>query len=138
MLVSALSSRENILNFTNIIFQDIMSSILGDIEYNEEEYLNLGADYSEVNQDLKTEIDIINLAEEQENEVEEKREDEEQDRIEEIELEAKFVANKINELLLTKLLDHERVCRVCGKKLPWDCASDKCRVCREINSIIKY
>lgn len=92
-------SRENILNFTNIIFQDIMSSILGDIEYNEEEYLNLGSDYSEVNQDLKTEIDIINLAEEQENEVEEKREDEEQDRIEDIELEAKFVANKIKKLI---------------------------------------
>ena len=41
-------------------------------------------------------------------------------------------ANRINELLLTKLLDHERVCSICGKKLPWDCASDKCRVCREM------
>ena len=92
-------SRENILNFTNIIFQNIMSSILGDIEYNEDEYLNLGADYSEVNQDLKTEIDIINLAEEQDNEVEEKQEDEEQERIEDIELEAKFVANKIKNLI---------------------------------------
>ena len=91
-------SRENILNFTNIIFQDIMSSILGDIEYNEEEYLNLGADYSEINQDLKTEIDIINLAE-QDSEVEEKQEDEEQERLEDVELEAKFVANKIKKLI---------------------------------------
>lgn len=92
-------SRENILNFTNIIFQDIMSSILGDIEYNEEEYLNLGADYSEINQDLKTEIDIINLVEEQDSEVEEKQEDEEQERLEDVELEAKFVANKIKKLI---------------------------------------
>ena len=49
-----------------------------------------------------------------------------------ISLEKEDTANKINELLLTKLLDHERVCSVCGKKLPWDCASDKCRVCREM------
>jgi len=92
-------SREKILKFTNIIFQDIMSSILGDIEYNEEEYLNLGADYSEINQDLKTEIDIINLVEEQDSEVEEKQEDEEQERLEDIEVEAKFVANKIKKLI---------------------------------------
>ena len=76
-----------------------MSSILGDIEYNEEEYLNLGADYSEINQDLKTEIDIINLVEEQDSEVEEKQEDEEQERLEDIEVEAKFVANKIKKLI---------------------------------------
>ena len=49
-----------------------------------------------------------------------------------ISLEKEDTANKINELLLTKLLDHERVCSICGKKLPWDCASDKCRVCREM------
>jgi ATP-dependent helicase/nuclease subunit A len=95
-------SRENILNFTNIIFQDIMSGILGDIEYNEEEYLNLGADYSETNQDLKTEIDIINLVEEQDSEVEKKHEDEELERLEDVELEAKFVANRIKQLIEEK------------------------------------
>ena len=92
-------SREKILKFTNIIFQDIMSSILGDIEYNEEEYLNLGADYLEINQDLKTEIDVINIAEEQDSEVKEKQEDEEQERFEDVELEAKFVANRIKKLI---------------------------------------
>ena len=49
-----------------------------------------------------------------------------------IALEKEDTANKINELLLTKLLDHERVCSICGKKLAWDYASDKCRVCREM------
>ncbi len=104
-------SRQNILEFTNTVFQDIMSNILGDINYNEEEYLNLGADYKENNQDLKTEIDIINLSNddveniedtEQENkENKEKLEEtEEQDeRIEDIELEAKFVANRIKQLI---------------------------------------
>ena len=41
-------------------------------------------------------------------------------------------ANKINELLLTNLLDHERVCSICGKKLSWDHPSDRCRVCKEM------
>src|SRR5699024_3801626 len=56
-------SRENVLSFTNLIFQDIMSRVLGDIEYTKEEYLNLGADYPSIEQNLKTEINIINLKE---------------------------------------------------------------------------
>lgn len=43
-------------------------------------------------------------------------------------------ANKINELLLTSLLDHERVCIDCGKKLSWDYPSDRCRMCKTINN----
>ena len=103
-------SRENILYFTNLIFQDIMSNDLGDIEYNEDEYLNLGADYKEPKQNLNTEIDVIDLKEEEEEEEEieepaledngEKIEDE--DRIENVELEARFVANKIKELVDSK------------------------------------
>ena len=95
-------SRENVLKFTNIIFQDIMSNILGDIEYNEEEYLNLGADYSSVAQDLNTEIDIINLAEEQDDEIAEDTNEEQEERIEDAELEAKFVANRIKQLIKNK------------------------------------
>ena len=41
-------------------------------------------------------------------------------------------ANKINELLLTNLLDHERRCIDCGKKLPWDYPSERCRACKEM------
>ena len=57
-------SRKNVLDFTNIIFENIMSESLGDIEYTEEEYLNLGADYKDSKEFLKTEIDIIDMAEE--------------------------------------------------------------------------
>ena len=99
-------SRGNILYFTNLIFQDIMSDSLGDINYNEDEYLNLGADYKESKEDLNTEIDIIDLLEDEEenlkesyNENEENSEDE---RIENVELEARFVANKIKELIDNK------------------------------------
>ena len=98
-------SRENILYFTNLIFQDIMSDGLGDIEYNEDEYLNLGADYPEEKQNLNTEIDVIDLSDEDvelnlENVNEEKVEEE--DRIENVELEARFVANKIKQLVDSK------------------------------------
>ena len=95
-------SRENVLYFTNLIFQDIMSDTLGDIEYNKDEYLNLGADYQEEKQNLNTEIDVIDLSDEEkdlnlENINEEKVEEE--DRIENVELEARFVANEIKKLV---------------------------------------
>ena len=108
-------SRKNILDFTNLIFQNIMSNLLGDIDYNENEYLNLGADYQNIDQDLKTEIDIINIKEdiqedetiknEEKEDQEENSEQENQDqteRIENIELEARFVANRINKLIKEK------------------------------------
>lgn len=40
-------SRQNILNITNLVFESIMSKELGDINYNENEYLNYGANYPE-------------------------------------------------------------------------------------------
>lgn len=91
-------SRENILSFTNLIFQEIMSNLLGDIEYNEEEYLNLGASYPDINQNLNTEINVIDLAEEEEKE-ESEEEQQDEERIENVELEARFVANRIKKLI---------------------------------------
>lgn len=91
-------SRENILSFTNLIFQDIMSNLLGDIEYNEEEYLNLGASYPDINQNLNTEINVIDLAEEEEKE-ESEEEQQDEERIENVELEARFVANRIKKII---------------------------------------
>ena len=103
-------SRKNVLDFTNLIFENIMSGSLGDIEYNEDEYLNLGADYKEIEQNLKTEIDIINLKkekyEEETNELLEEEEDTE--RLENIQVEARFVANKIKELIENKFQVFDR------------------------------
>ena len=99
-------SRENILYFTNLIFQDIMSDGLGDINYNEDEYLNLGADYKESKENLNTEIDIIDLLEDEEENLKESYKESEEnledERIEDVELEARFVANKIKELIDNK------------------------------------
>ena len=89
-------SRENILEFTNIIFENIMSESLGDIEYNKEEFLNLGADYKKIDQDFNIDIDIIDL---KENIDDEENKEETIDEIENIELEAKFVANKVKQLI---------------------------------------
>ncbi|WP_375792439.1 helicase-related protein [Clostridium chauvoei] len=46
-------------------------------------------------------------------------------------------ANKINELLLTSLLQHERVCLDCKKKLAWDYPSERCRACKEKLQLLK-
>ena len=114
-------SRENILDFTNLVFKNIMSKEIGDIDYTEEEYLNLGASFENIeNQNLLTEINIIDV-EETEDDIwksdEQEDEDEEDDdskdnlqdeRIEDIVLEAKFVARKIKNLIDNKYQIYDR------------------------------
>ena len=39
-------SRESVLDITNLVFENIMSKSLGNIDYNEDEYLNYGANYA--------------------------------------------------------------------------------------------
>lgn len=113
-------SRKEVLDFSNKIFTSIMSEELGELNYTEEEYLNLGANYEDTNQDLKAEIDILltddtdeeDLSAEQkasattstwkETNGEENDSEEEIERVENIELEAKFVANRIKELVENK------------------------------------
>lgn len=104
-------SKEKVLQFTNSIFENIMGKTLGDIDYNQEEFLNLGADYPENRQDEKIEIHIIDPKseiEEKEEIFEEVEENEdtnflvEEENIEDIELEAKFVANQIKKLVENK------------------------------------
>ena len=93
-------SRKNVLDFTNIIFENIMSKKLGDIDYNEKEYLNLGANFEECKEltSGKVELDIIDLTSEEteENETDELI-------LEKTELEAKYVANRIKEVLNSNL-----------------------------------
>ncbi len=104
-------SKKNVLDFTNIIFQDIMSNQLGDILYDKEEYLNLGANYPEINQNQKTEIHIIQTKEQEILETNEENiesETTEEEHIEDIELEARFVANKIKELIKNKFQVYDR------------------------------
>ena len=111
-------SRDNILDFTNLIFENIMSKDLGEVEYDKNEYLNFGAkDYKNNNQNLKTEINIINTKKDEdknlfynsENEHEDIKQDEDEiEYIESIELEAKYVAKKIKELINSKYQVYDR------------------------------
>ena len=109
-------SRKNVLDFTNIIFENLMTENPWELEYNQEEYLNLGADYKEINQDLKIEINVIDLSEEDLALEQEERatdspikedgeinlETEEEEHVQDIELEAKYVAKRIKELVESK------------------------------------
>ncbi|MBE5819615.1 MAG: helicase-exonuclease AddAB subunit AddA [Clostridiales bacterium] len=90
-------SREKILNFTNLIFSDIMSKKLGEIEYNEEEYLNVGNKYETTENEIKNlnekiELHIIDFAQTDEEEKNDAIEDK-------VGSEAIFVANKIKDLI---------------------------------------
>ena len=87
-------SRKNVLDLSNVIFENIMSKEFGSIEYNESEFLNLGQEYAETEEKTlgKAEIHIIDEA--QEVEV-----DEQDEILENTEIEAKLVAKRLQELM---------------------------------------
>ena len=92
-------SRSNILNITNLVFDTIMTKKLGDIEYNEKEYLRQDKDYEAPKENIKnyagkTELHIIDLAKEEQ----EEQEENENEKLEKTQIEAKYVAKKIKEL----------------------------------------
>ncbi len=123
-------SRENVLEVTNHVFESIMSKILGEIDYNKEEYLNLGANFPSLQEDVKekqsknektilpvqleenedvklkkqykTSLHILNLKEPEE------KEDEELEQVENAVLEARFVANQIQELIKGKFQVYDK------------------------------
>ncbi len=93
LLYKNFRSRKNILDITNLVFNNIMSKKLGEIEYTKEEALNLGAEFEGTSLDLETELDII--------ETEEDENEENAEVIENAALEARLVAKKIKELNLS-------------------------------------
>lgn len=130
-------SRENVLDLTNLIFENIMSYKLGDICYDENEFLNYGANYPEFEGKDDNEVDniqeksneaknyagiaelnIIDLKPEEidiyKDEIEENlnQEDDEvqenQERIEDVVLEAKYVAKKIKEIIDSNYMVYDR------------------------------
>ena len=150
-------SRKNVLDITNLVFENIMSKNLGDICYDENEFLNLGADYPELENtgnladtedliDTETsdgkcqkpdyagiaELDIIDLkppeddiykdaVDENEDNLDENQNNstatsdentddvnESQERIEDVVLEAKYVAKKIKELIDSNYMVYDR------------------------------
>lgn len=92
-------SRKSIIDAVNSVFSQIMSDTLGDIDYNEDEYLYYEENsYDDVNDDLNrvdftlidTDISEVTDTSEESGSFEE---------LKDIEAEAIFVANKINEIV---------------------------------------
>lgn len=92
-------SRKNVLDVTNYVFENIMSKTLGEITYNEEEYLNLGADFPSLEE--KTSLHILNLKQPEE-------EEEEFEQVENAVLEARFVAKQIQKLVEEKFQVYDK------------------------------
>ena len=112
-------SRELVLEFANLVFKNIMSKKVGNIEYTEEEYLNFTATFEEPKEELnyagKMSFEIIDtkgIIQEEENEESEDEEQEDEDNTEmiediqenldKIEIEARYVAFRIKEIIDSK------------------------------------
>ena len=97
-------SRKEVLDITNLVFKNIMSKKLGDIDYTEEEYLNLGSSYpGEGEEKYKPELHIIGVEKE---EIEDESEEGDLDLelpTKNSQIEAKFVAGKIKELIDSRI-----------------------------------
>ena len=96
-------SRDEVIKGVNYIFKEIMSRVVGELEYTDEEALNLGASYREAEEDNyvvggKIELNILDKSTEVEEEI---LIDEEED-LGAINLEARIVTNRIKELLSNK------------------------------------
>ena len=120
-------SRRSVLNITNLVFENIMSEKLGDVQYNEEEYLNYGADYPKPEEEMPhagtAELHIIDLKEETEDEdeqVEDGEEQETEERVEDAVIEARFVAKKIKELFDKNYMVFDKVEKQYRKIRPKD------------------
>ena len=102
-------SRNNIIDFTNMIFESIMSTELGELKYTQEEFLNNGATYLEDEnsysnmEKAKTEVLLLNLSDEDNDDDEDVKKV-----IENKELEASIVASKINEIIASKVQVYDK------------------------------
>ena len=102
LLYKNFRSRENVVDFVNDVFQAIMSKDLGEIDYNEKEYLNFAAQFEEPKINCQTEIYVIDTADnsDENDEIEKYEEnDEEELATDKVVLEAKLIGKKIKELI---------------------------------------
>lgn len=101
-------SRKSVIDLTNLLFDNIMSKKLGDIEYTKQEYLNFAANFqdSEDNKN-KAELHIIDLKNSQKEDesiyeddiYEDEDKLEENKKLEKPEIEAKYVAGEIKRII---------------------------------------
>ncbi|EML9213153.1 helicase-exonuclease AddAB subunit AddA [Clostridioides difficile] len=113
MLYKNFRSREEVVDAVNYIFENIMNENIGEIEYTEKERLNLGANFNVdtdeksiiggateihlIQKDNKLDDDIINDKDDRINNKEDEIEEEE--KLDNIQLEARMVGNIIKDLM---------------------------------------
>ncbi|HBG4187750.1 TPA: helicase-exonuclease AddAB subunit AddA [Clostridioides difficile] len=113
MLYKNFRSREEVVDSVNYIFENIMNENIGEIEYTEKERLNLGANFNVdtdeksiiggateihlIQKDNKLDDDIINDKDDRINNKEDEIEEEE--KLDNIQLEARMVGNIIKDLM---------------------------------------
>ncbi|EGT3954635.1 helicase-exonuclease AddAB subunit AddA [Clostridioides difficile] len=113
MLYKNFRSREEVVDAVNYIFENIMNENIGEIEYTEKERLNLGANFNVdtdeksiiggateihlIQKDNKLDDDIINDKDDRINNKE--NEIEEEEKLDNIQLEARMVGNIIKDLM---------------------------------------
>ncbi|MFS0655996.1 helicase-exonuclease AddAB subunit AddA [Bacillus sp. 179-C3.3 HS] len=85
-------SRSDVLDSTNFLFKQLMGEAVGEIEYDEQAELKLGASYPE-SEDTTTEMLLVHL-DQHETETDEEREE-----LETVQFEARVIARKIKELI---------------------------------------
>ncbi len=111
LLYKNFRSRIEVINAVNYIFKQLMSETVGELQYDDKEALNLGADYkileeqgSKAGGDI--ELHIINLSgkdiEKEDEDLSENFEEEEnldEEELDKIQIEARFVAKSIKEII---------------------------------------
>lgn len=111
-------SRKEVIDGVNYIFKEVMSKIVGELEYTDDEALNLGASYKECNDDIVTiggEIELNIIDKNYDGVIEEDSGEsfQEQEEIENVNLEGRIVAKRIKELMS---INREKVFKVLDKE----------------------
>lgn len=117
MLYKNFRSRKEVIHGVNYIFKTLMSNVVGELEYDEKEALNLGATYKEISEETVEESYIDNLgslecagdielhilnkagSSDSEKEYDEEESEEEEEDLDAIQLEARIIGKRINELM---------------------------------------
>ena len=118
MLYKNFRSRKEVVDCANYIFENIMSKSIGEIEYNQNERLNLGAVFKECEEENSivggpTEIHLIEKNNKKNENSDE--EEQEQEEIDNIQLEARMLGKIIKDIMNSK--ENGEIMKVYDKKI---------------------
>ena len=102
MLYKNFRSRQEVIDGVNYIFSELMSKHVGDLDYTEKEQLNLGASYPEIDEMCAAgplELHILDKSADAIEDTDIETENEEEEDVDAITLEARIIANRIKELI---------------------------------------